>query len=48
MLEKRKIIEDTLSNNEIIELEVMKGALEKSRVYLTDGILDNIYYNGGT
>jgi hypothetical protein len=48
MLEKRKIIEDILSNDEIIELECMRGALEKSRVYLTDGILDNIYYNGGT
>jgi hypothetical protein len=48
MLEKRKIIEDILANDEIIELECMRGALEKSRVYLTDGILDNIYYNGGT
>jgi len=44
MLDKRKIIENTLNDNEIIELEVMRGALERSRVYLTEGILDNIYY----
>lgn len=48
MLDKRKIIENTLSNNEIIELDIMKGALDKSRVYISEGILDSIYYNGGT
>lgn len=48
MMEKRKIIENILSSNEIVELNVMKGALERSRVFITDGLLDNIYYNGGT
>jgi 5'-3' exonuclease len=48
MNDKRKTIEKIINENEIIELQVMKGALERSRVYLTEGILDNIYYNGGT
>lgn len=48
MVEKRKTIETILNENEIIELQVMKGALERSRVYLMEGTLDNIYYNGGT
>lgn len=47
MVEKRKVIENTINNNEIVELEVMRGALERSRIYLTEGILDNIYYIGG-
>lgn len=48
MVEKRKIIEKVINENEFVEFEVMKGALERSRVYLTEGILDNIYYNGGS
>ncbi len=48
MVEKRKIIEKVINENEFVEFKVMKGALERSRVYLTEGILDNIYYNGGS
>lgn len=48
MVDKRKLIEKTLSEKQVFELEVMKGALERSRVYLLEGTLDNIYYNGGT
>jgi len=48
MLNKRKTIENTLLNNEIVDIEIMKAALERSRIYLTnDDILDNIYFNGG-
>lgn len=48
MVEKRKIIEKVINENEFVEFKIMKGALERSRVYLTEGILDNIYYNGGS
>lgn len=48
MVEKRKIIEKVINEKEFVEFAVMKGALERSRVYLTEGILDNIYYNGGS
>ena len=37
-----------MKDDQIVEKDVMKGALEKSRVYLTEGILDNIYHNGGS
>jgi len=48
MVDKRKLIEKTINEKQVFELEVMKGALERSRVYLLEGTLDNIYYNGGT
>jgi 5'-3' exonuclease len=48
ILDKRKIIESVMKDDQIVEKDVMKGALEKSRVYLTEGILDNIYHNGGS
>jgi len=49
MLEKRKIIENILENKEITDIEVMRKALEMSRIYITDDSLDSIYYqsNGG-
>lgn len=47
MLEKRKIIENTLKNKEIIDINIIKKALEMSRVYINDDSLDSIYFNGG-
>lgn len=47
MVDKRKLIEKTISENEVVNIEIMKGALERSRVYLLEGTLDNIYFNGG-
>lgn len=46
ILEKRKIIENILSQNEMSELESMRTALQKNRIYLQEGVLDNIYYGG--
>lgn len=48
MLEKRKIIENTLNNKEIVEMSKIKKALELARVYVNDDTLESIYYNGGS
>ena len=47
MLDKKKLIENILKPNEIVEIEVMKGALERSRVYLEEETLYTIYFNKG-
>ena len=47
MVEKRKVIENTLANNEVVEIDVMREALGRNRIYLIEDTLDNIYFNGG-
>jgi len=48
MIDKRKIIEKTLQENNIVEIESMRTALAGNRIYLNEDSLDNIYFNGGT
>jgi 5'-3' exonuclease len=48
MIDKRKIIEKTLQENDIVEIERMRTALAGNRIYLNEDSLDNIYFNGGT
>lgn len=43
MVDKKKLIEKSLMDNEIVELEVMRKALEKNRITLNDS-LDSIYF----
>ena len=47
MIDKRKIIEKTLQENDIVEIESMRTALAGNRIYLNEDSLDNIYFNGG-
>jgi 5'-3' exonuclease len=47
MVEKRKIIKNVMDKNEITEIEVMRRALEKSRITFEEGELDIIYHNNG-
>lgn len=44
MLEKRKHIKNILENKEIIDIKIMKKALEMSRIYITDDSLESIYF----
>lgn len=47
MLEKRKMIENVLKANEVVDIERMRTALAGNRIYLVEDSLDNIYFNGG-
>jgi len=47
MIEKRNIIKNVIDKNEITEIEVMRGALEKSRITFDEGELDILYHNNG-
>lgn len=47
MVEKRKLIQKILENNEIVDIKIMRNALEMSRVYLESNLLDTIYFNIG-
>jgi hypothetical protein len=47
MIEKRKVIENVINQNDIVEIEVIREALEKNRIYFQNDTLDSIYYNGG-
>lgn len=44
MLEKRKLIENTLKNKQIVEKEIIKNALDRARVFVEDEILESIYF----
>lgn len=48
MIEKRKIIENVINQNTVIDIKIMKEALEKNRIYFQDDALDNVYYLGGS
>jgi UDP-GlcNAc3NAcA epimerase len=45
MVDKRKIIENVLKPNDIVEIEIMREALAKNRIYLEGDTLDNIYFS---
>lgn len=47
MNDKRKIIENVVNKNEIINIDVLREALKMNRIYFQDDFLDNIYYSGG-
>lgn len=47
MLDKRKYIHKVLNEKEIVDMAVMKNALEMSRVYIDENVLGSIYFNGG-
>ena len=44
MVKKRKHIIEVLQNKKVAPLQVIRGALEKSRVLLEDNTLETIYY----
>ena len=48
MLQKRKLIENIIKENNVYEIEVMRKALEGNRITFNNDTLDNIYYNGGS
>ena len=44
MVEKKKRIYNIIENEEIVKLEVMRGALRKTGVYINDDDLDSLYF----
>lgn len=47
MIDKRKIVEDVMNKNEIVDIKIMREALERNRIFFQDDVLDNVYYLGG-
>ena len=45
MIKKKNHIYDVLNNEEIVKLEVMKKALNKTGVFLESDDLDSLYFN---